>query len=179
MSKQDKQNQKINNLHKYLKDELDKELITKYPHFKIIENFNCEEGNFILIKNNENIKKIIGIIPINLDSIYSINETFKIEDFTNKTTHFIHETLIIEKIEKKPIIVCDEQGGILCLNKDYNKSGFISRIIKKENLTKLFILDNYDVDYSSFYYVAKSDGVNDTYRDLTDENKVMEFILKS
>ena len=33
MSKQDKQNQKINNLHKYLKDELDKELITKYPHF--------------------------------------------------------------------------------------------------------------------------------------------------
>ena len=176
MSKQDKQNQKINNLHKYLKDELDKELITKYPHFKIIENFNCEEGNFILIKNNENIKKIIGIIPINSDSIYSINETFKIEDFTNKTTHFIHETLIIEK---KPIIVCDEQGGILCLHKDYNKSGFISRIIKKENLTKSFILDNYDIDYSSFYNVAKSDGVNDTYRDLTDENKVMEFIINS
>ena len=174
MSKQDKQNQKINNLHKYLKDELDKELITKYPHFKIIENFNCEEGNFILIKNNENIKKIIGIIPINSDSIYSINETFKIEDFTNKTTHFIHETLIIEK---KPIIVCDEQGGILCLHKDYNKSGFISRIIKKENLNKSFILDNYDIDYGSFYYVAKSDGVNDTYRDLTDENKVMEFII--
>ena len=178
MSKQDKQNQKINNLHKYLKDELDKELIAKYPHFKIIENFNCEEGNFILIKNNENIKKIIGIIPINSDSIYSINETFKIEDFTNKTTHFIHETLIIEKIEKKPIIVCDEQGGILCFHKDYNKSGFINRIIKKENLTKSFILDNYDIDYSSFYYVAKSDGVNDTYRDLTDENKVMEFIIK-
>ena len=176
MSKQDKQNQKINNLHKYLKDELDKELITKYPHFKIIENFNCEEGNFILIKNNENFKKIIGIIPINSDSIYSINETFKIEDFTNKTTHFIHETLIIEK---KPIIVCDEQGGILCLHKDYNKSGFISRIIKKENLTKSFILDNYDIDYSSFYNVAKSDGVNDTYRDLTDENKVMEFIINS
>ena len=151
--KQDKQNQKINNLHKYLKDELDKELITKYPHFKIIENFNCEEGNFILIKNNENIKKIIGIIPINSDSIYSINETFKIEDFTNKTTHFIHETLIIEKIEKKPIIVCDEQGGILCFHKDYNKSGFISRIIKKENFTKSFILDNYDIDYSSFYNI--------------------------
>ena len=55
--------------------------------------------------------------------------------------------------KKKPIIVCDEQGGILCLHKDYNKSGFISRIIKKENLTKSFILDNYDIDYSSFYYV--------------------------
>lgn len=176
MSKQDNKITKINNLHTYLKDELDKELITKYPYFKIIENFNCEEGNFILIKNNENIKKIIGIIPINSDSIYSINETFKIEDFTNKTTHFIHETLIIEK---KPIIVCDEQGGILCLHKDYNKSGFISRIIKKENLTKSFILDNYDIDYSSFYNVAKSDGVNDTYRDLTDENKVMEFIINS
>ena len=174
MSKQDNKITKINNLHTYLKDELDKELITKYPYFKIIENFNSEEGNFILIKNNENIKKIIGIIPINSDSIYSINETFKIEDFTNKTSHFIHETLIIEK---KPIIVCDEQGGILCLHKDYNKSGFISRIIKKENLTKLFILDNYDIDYSSFYNVAKSDGVNDTYRDLTDENKVMEFII--
>jgi hypothetical protein len=80
-------------------------------------------------------------------------------------------------IQKKPIIVCDEQGGILCIHKDYSKSGFIHRIIKKENLTKLFILDNYDVDYSSFYYVAKSDGVNDTYRDLTDENKVMEFII--
>ena len=173
MSKQDK---KINNLHTYLKDELDKELITKYPYFKIIENFNSEEGIYILIKNNENIKKIIGIIPINSDSIYSINETFKIEDFTNKTTHFIHETLIIEK---KPIIVCDEQGGILCFHKDYNKSGFISRIIKKENFTKSFILDNYDIDYSSFYYVAKSDGVNDTYRDLTDENKVMEFIINS
>ena len=174
MNKQDNKITKINNLHTYLKDELDKELITKYPYFKIIENFNIEEGNFILIKNNENIKKIIGIIPINSDSIYSINETFKIEDFTNKTTHFIHETLIIEK---KPIIVCDEQGGILCLHKDYNKSGFISRIIKKENLTKSFILDNYDIDYSSFYNVAKSDGVNDTYRDLTDENKVMEFII--
>lgn len=174
MSKQDNKITKINNLHTYLKDELDKELITKYPYFKIIENFNSEEGNFILIKNNENIKKIIGIIPINSDSIYSINETFKIEDFTNKTSHFIHETLIIEK---KPIIVCDEQGGILCLHKDYNKSGFISRIIKKENLTKSFILDNYDIDYSSFYNVAKSDGVNDTYRDLTDENKVMEFII--
>ena len=174
MSKQDNKITKINNLHSYLKDELDKELITKYPYFKIIENFNSEEGIYILIKNNENIKKIIGIIPINSDSIYSINETFKIEDFTNKTTHFIHETLIIEK---KPIIVCDEQGGILCLHKDYNKSGFISRIIKKENLTKSFILDNYDIDYSSFYNVAKSDGVNDTYRDLTDENKVMEFII--
>ena len=176
MSKQDNKITKINNLHTYLKDELDKELITKYPYFKIIENFNSEEGIYILIKNNENIEKIIGIIPINSDSIYSINETFKIEDFTNKTTHFIHETLIIEK---KPIIVCDEQGGILCLHKDYNKSGFISRIIKKENLTKSFILDNYDIDYSSFYYVAKSDGVNDTYRDLTDENKVMEFIINS
>jgi len=118
-------------------EEIDLVIVNFYPfekileqtnnHFKIIENFNCEEGNFILIKNNENIKKIIGIIPINSDSIYSINETFKIEDFTNKTTHFIHETLIIEK---KPIIVCDEQGGILCLHKDYNKSGFISRIIK-------------------------------------------------
>jgi len=174
MSKQNDKNTKINNLHTYLKDELDKELSAKYPHFKIIENFNSEEGNFILIKNNENIEKIIGIMPINSDSIYSINETFKIEDFTNKTTHFIHETLIIQK---KPIIVCDEQGGILCFHKDYNKSGFISRIIKKENLTKSFILDNYDIDYSSFYYVAKSDGVNDTYRDLTDENKVMEFII--
>jgi len=174
MSKQNDKNTKINNLHTYLKDELDKELSAKYPHFKIIENFNSEEGNFILIKNNENIEKIIGIMPINSDSIYSINETFKIEDFTNKTTHFIHETLIIQK---KPIIVCDEQGGILCIHKDYNKSGFISRIIKKENLTKSFILDNYDIDYSSFYYVAKSDGVNDTYRDLTDENKVMEFII--
>ena len=177
MSKQDNKITKINNLHTYLKDELDKELITKYPYFKIIENFNSEEGIYILIKNNENIKKIIGIIPINSDSIYSINETFKIEDFTNKTSHFIHETLIIEKIEKKPIIVCDEQGGILCFHKDYNKSGFISRIIKKENLTKSFILDNYDIDYSSFYNVAKSDGVNDTYRDLTDENKVMEIII--
>ena len=65
------------------------------------------------------------------------------------------------------------------LHKDYNKSGFISRIIKKENLTKSFILDNYDIDYRSFYYVAKSDGVNDTYRDLTDENKAMEFITNS
>jgi len=174
MSKQNYKNTKINNLHTYLKDELDKELSAKYPHFKIIENFNSEEGNFILIKNNENIEKIIGIMPINSDSIYSINETFKIEDFTNKTMHFIHETLIIQK---KPIIVCDEQGGILCFHKDYNKSGFISRIIKKENLTKSFILDNYDIDYSSFYYVAKSDGVNDTYRDLTDENNVIKFII--
>ena len=59
----------------------------------------CKIGvlNVKRCKNNENIKKIIGIIPINLDSIYSINETFKIEDFTNKTSHFIHETLIIEK----------------------------------------------------------------------------------
>ena len=172
-----KQDDKINNLHIYLKDKLDKELIVKYPHFKIIENVNVEEGNFILIKNNENIEKIIGIMPINSDSIYSINETFKIEDFTNKTTHFIHETLIIQKKPIKPIIVCDEQGGILCFHKDYNKSGFINRIIKKENLNKSFILDNYDIDYSSFYYVAKSDGVNDTYRDLTDENKVMKFII--
>ena len=176
MSKQDNKITKINNLHTYLKDELDKELITKYPYFKIIENFNSEEGIYILIKNNENIKKIIGIIPINSDSIYSINETFKIKDFTDEPTHFIHETLIISR-EEKPIIVCDEQGGILCLHKDYNKSGFISRIIKKENLNKSFILDNYDIDYSSFYYVAKSDGVNDTYRDLTDENKVMEIII--
>ena len=146
------------------------------PSFKW-ENFNIEEGIYILIKNNENIEKIIGIMPINSDSIYSINETFKIEDFTNKTTHFIHETLIIQKKPIKPIIVCDEQGGILCFHKDYNKSGFINRIIKKENLNKSFILDNYDIDYSSFYYVAKSDGVNDTYRDLTDENKVMKFII--
>ena len=40
MSKQDDKITKINNLHTYLKDELDKELIAKYPHFKIIENFN-------------------------------------------------------------------------------------------------------------------------------------------
>lgn len=179
MSKKDDMNTKINILHTYLKDELDKELIAKYPHFKIIENINYEEGKFILIKNNENIKKIIGIVPINSDSIYSINEMFKIEDFTNKPTHFIHEKLITEKLitEKKPIIVCDEQGAILCLHKDY-KCGFISKIIKKENITKSFILDNYDIDYSSFYHVAKSDGVNDIYKDLTDENKVIEFIME-
>jgi len=94
MNKQDNKTAKLNNL---LKDELDKELIAKYPYFKIIENFNCEEGNFILIENNENRKKIIGIIPINSDSIYSINETFKIKDFTDETTHFIHETLIISR----------------------------------------------------------------------------------
>ena len=58
MSKQDNKITKINNLHSYLKDELDKELITKYPYFQIIENFNSEEGIYILIKNNENIKKI-------------------------------------------------------------------------------------------------------------------------
>ncbi len=171
MNKQDKKN---NNLHIYLKDELDKELIAKYQDFKIIKNFNCEEGIFILIRNNENIEKIIGIIPINSDSIYSINETFKIEDFTNKNMHFIHETLIIQR---KPIIVCDEQGGILCIHEDRYKSGFINRIIKKENLTKSFILDNYDIDYNSFYYVAKSVDVNNIYKDLTDENKVMEFII--
>ena len=51
MNKQDNKIAKLNNL---LKDELDKELIAKYPYFKIIENFNCEEGNFILIENNEN-----------------------------------------------------------------------------------------------------------------------------
>ena len=80
-------------------------------------------------------------------------------------------------IDQKPIIVCDTQGGILCFHKDLYKSGFINTIIKKENLTKSFILDNYDIDYSSFYYVAKSHGVNDTYRDLTNENKVMEFLI--
>jgi len=36
-------------------------------------------------------------------------------------------------IQKKPIIVCDEQGGILCIHKDYSKSGFIHRIIKKKS----------------------------------------------
>ena len=49
MSKQDNKITKINNLHSYLKDELDKELITKYPYFQIIENFNSEEGIYILI----------------------------------------------------------------------------------------------------------------------------------
>ena len=49
MSKQDNKITKTNNLHTYLKDELDKELITKYPYFKIIENFNSEEGIYILI----------------------------------------------------------------------------------------------------------------------------------
>lgn len=82
MGKKDDIITKINNLHTYLKDELNKKLIAKYPHFKIIENFNSEECKFILIKNNENIEKIIGIISINSDSIYSINEIFKIEDFT-------------------------------------------------------------------------------------------------
>ena len=49
MRKQDNKIKKTNNLHTYLKDELDKELITKYPYFKIIENFNSEEGIYILI----------------------------------------------------------------------------------------------------------------------------------
>ena len=42
MSKQNDKITTINNLHIYLKDELDKELITKYLHFKIIKNFNSE-----------------------------------------------------------------------------------------------------------------------------------------
>ena len=167
---------KVNNLHAYLKNELDNELINRYPHFKIISNFYSEEGCYILIENNENIKKIIGIIPVNSDSIYSNNETFKIKDFTNETTHIIHEILIIPK-EKKPVIVCDEQGGILCCHTDHTKSGFISKIIKKENLTKSFILDNYVIDYDSFYNVAKNKDVNDVYNDFTDENKIMDFII--
>ena len=179
MSSQKDKTPRVNKLHEYLKNELYKELKIKYPHFTITQESSFEEGTFVLIKNIENIQKIIGIVPVNSDSIYDVNETFIVKDFTDKTSHFVHETLLIDKKPIKPVIVCDEQGGVLCFdsNGDRNKSGFISCVIKKENRTKSFILDNYDIDYESFYYVAKSDGINDIYRDLTDENKVIDFIV--
>ena len=161
MSKQDNEI-----LHAYLEEQLNKELIANYGHFTILQKCSFEEGLFMLIKNAENIEKIIGVVPVNSNSIYTVNETFRVDDFTD-------EKLII----KKPIIVCDEQGGILCLHKERNKSGFISNIIKKENFTKSFIFDNYDIDYQSFYYVAKSNEGKNAYADLTDKNKVIEFII--
>jgi hypothetical protein len=163
--------EKTNNLHIYLQNTLNKELITNYQHFTITQKYCVEEGYFVLIKNSDNNEKIIGIIPINSNSIYSINETFIIKDFTNIITHFIHKTLIISK---KPIILCDKQGCILCLDKDNNISNFF---YKKQNLNKLFILDNYDIDYESFYCVAKSCDVNNEYSKLTNKNKIIDFLI--
>ena len=44
-----------------------------------------------------------------------------------------------------------------------------------ENIIKSFILNNYNIDYSSFYHITKNDRVNNTYRNLTDNNKVIGF----
>lgn len=67
-------------------------LSSEYREFEIIKECKIEEGHFLRIKNIGE-EKIIGIVPINSESIYTIDEMFEIKDFTNRASHFVHNIL--------------------------------------------------------------------------------------
>ena len=157
-------------LHTYINNMFDNLIQTTYQDFIVIKKEYFEEGIFVLIRNNKKNEKIIGIVPRNSTSIYTPNETFKIIDFTDKIDHFIHKKLCIYR---KPVIICDEQGGILCLNR-YIQTNFLSSL---KNISRIELLENYEINYESFYNIANSYKVNDVYAKLTDEDKIIEFLL--
>ena len=149
-----------------------------YKEYIILEEYMCEEGVYVLINNDEN-KKIIGIVPTKSESIYE-SDIFVIKDFTNDIKHFIHKHFNPEKeIPKdKPHIYCDEQGGIIVYN--YNlleSSGFYNKIIPKEERTKENLLNNYYIIYQSFYDCAK-DACEGDYSVLTNEEAVINFLVE-
>jgi len=158
-------------LHKRLCKRLDTYVAINYPKFTNKRKCCFEDGCFALIvnknKNGNDVEKIIGIVPVNTSSIYSLNETFELAEFTENLTHFIHNIIIIKR---KPLIVCDQLGGILCVDRPSNTHvlrGYLSNnstnII---NPTKQMLLDTFDVDFKSFHFI-----------DLSDNHKIIELLL--
>jgi len=79
-------------IHKFLNNHLNDYI--KKNNLKVNSKHNFEEGVFIELDN----LKIIGIIPINSDSIYSnISQSYEIKDFTFVSEHFIHNFLAKKK----------------------------------------------------------------------------------
>jgi hypothetical protein len=152
-------------LHKRLCERLYTYVATNYPKFTNKRKCCFEDGCFALIvnKNGNDDEKIIGIVPVNTSSIYSLNETFELAEFTENLTHFIHNNIIIKR---KPLIVCDQLGGILCVDRPSNTHvlrGYLSNnstnII---NPTKQMLLDT----FKSFHFI-----------DLSDNYKIIELLL--
>lgn len=99
----------IDILHESIRNKLYSQIKKSYDDFTVLNEYKLEEGLFIHMKNNLNYgknhcenyfhdhvktgKKIIGIVPINSDSIYSANG-FKVMDFTEDSRHFIHTHII-------------------------------------------------------------------------------------
>ena len=81
----------------------------------------------------------------------------------------------------KPLIVCDPQGGILVISNDLSShsSGFLTNIIKNENLTRDHLLNNYNIKYESFYDCSKDIHVKmgNSYFGLIDKNSVINFLI--
>jgi len=78
-----------------LNDELKKQ---KYMNYTLENEHMCECGFFVTVRykilDKDGYKTfqkiIIGIIPLNSNSIYTRNEQFNIVDLTEDTEHFIH-----------------------------------------------------------------------------------------
>jgi hypothetical protein len=80
---------KTNYIHKFLKNRLN-DYIEIFHNTKVESWHNFEEGLFAELNNF----KLIGIVPVNSDSIYfSISQPFQIRDFTFEKEHFIHKIL--------------------------------------------------------------------------------------
>ena len=161
------------NIQDHLELKLAYHLKKYYIEYKIIEEKILEEGIYCLIMNYDNFK-IIGIVSENNESMYDIDSTYEIKDFTDdkKINEMFEED--IKNINEKPVIVCDEQGGILVLNNGGN-DGFFTKVIPIEVRTKENLETNYNIDQDSFILCAK-DG-NSTYKKLTNNEAIINFLM--
>lgn len=85
-------NIEVENLHTIIKNIIYGVFSSDYREFEIVKECKIEEGCFLYIKNIGE-EKIIGIVPINSECIYTVDEMFEIKDFTSNTVHFIHKIL--------------------------------------------------------------------------------------
>ncbi len=72
-------------IHEYINNKLNDEFTRNYSNFKVINKYNFEEGVFMIIENIKSLeksRKVIGVLPINSDSIYSCSECFEFKEFT-------------------------------------------------------------------------------------------------
>jgi hypothetical protein len=91
----------------------------------------------------------------------------------------MHNIIKNNNLNMKPYIVCDQQGGVLVIDDRLtHSSGFLTNIIKKEQLTKDYLLNNYIIKYDSFYECSSGiDNASNPYFGLVDENTVINFLI--
>jgi len=165
----------------------------KFTNKKELDGYCIEDNKYLLKKkphilNSINWNKLTNGLEIEkniaekspIDMVYDIhNIPYSIHNIPNPIyTLNIPNGLNANTKVKLQTIHCNEQGGIIITN--INQTGFkwFREHVKFPYYTsrQRYLLDNYIIDYDSFYECASSPYSNKVYSRLTNKEAILDFL---